>query len=94
MEEIRKKLRLGKYRDHFLQAIFQHKFQKYLKILASFRDPIIQMQALVRGRLVRRTYITIKRAAIFIQKAYRRHLRKKYYLIRLWRDYRKNIYYD
>lgn len=94
MEEIRKKLRLGKYRDHFLQAIFQHKFQKYLKILASFRDPIIKMQALVRGRLVRRTYITIKRAAIFIQKAYRRHLRKKYYLIRLWRDYRKNIYYD
>ena len=50
------------------------------------------MQAVVRGKLVHRTYHVVRDAAIFIQKAFRRHLRKKYYLIRLWRDYRKNIY--
>lgn len=94
MEEIRKKLRLGKYREQMMQAIFQHKLQNYIKTLKSFKDPIVRMQAVVRGKLVRRTYLVVKAAAIFIQKAFRRHLRKKYYLIRLWRDYRKLIYAD
>lgn len=94
MEEIRKKLRLAKYREYMLQAIFHHKLGNYLAILNGYRKPIVKMQALVRGRLVRRTYQLVKRAAIFIQKAYRRHLRKKYYLIRLWREYRKLIYTD
>lgn len=85
MEEIRKKLRLVKYREHLLQAIFYHKFQKYLGLLKRYKDPVVKMQAMVRGRLVRRTYLVVKRAAIFIQKAFRRHLRKKYYLVRLWR---------
>ena len=57
-----------------------------------YKQPIVKMQAVVRGKLVHRTYHVVKDAAIFIQKAFRRHLRKKYYLIRLWRDYRKNIY--
>lgn len=52
------------------------------------------MQAIVRGKFARRTFIIMKRCAILIQKAYRRHLKKKYYLIRLWRDYRKNIYLE
>ena len=92
MEEIRKKLKLIKYRDHLMQAIFQHKFQKYLKLLNRYKNPIIKIQALARGKLVRRSYLTVKKAAIFIQKSFRRHLRKKYYLIRLWREYRKHIY--
>jgi len=34
----------------------------------------------------------MKSAAILIQKAFKRHLHKKYYLIRLWKNYRKNLY--
>lgn len=52
------------------------------------------LQAAVRGKFARRTYIIMKRCAILIQRAFRRHLRKKYYLIKLWREYRKNIYND
>jgi hypothetical protein len=36
----------------------------------------------------------MKKCTILIQRAFRRHLRKKYYLIKLWREYRKNIYND
>jgi hypothetical protein len=75
-----------------MQAIFQHKYQKYLAILERYRKPVLMLQAVVRGKFVRRTFLLMREAAILIQKAYRRHLRKKYYLIRLWRDYRKNLY--
>ena len=63
-----------------------------MSVLKKYRQPVVKLQSLVRGKLVHRTYNVVKNAAIFIQKAFRRHLRKKYYLIRLWRDYRKNIY--
>jgi hypothetical protein len=75
-----------------MQVIFRHKFQNYLKTLNKYKGPIVRLQAAVRGKLVHRTFHVVKNAAIFIQKAYRRHLKKKYYLIRLWKDYRKNIY--
>jgi hypothetical protein len=52
------------------------------------------MQAIVRGKFARRTLLVVKASAILIQKAFRRHLRRKYFLIRLWRDYRKNIYHE
>ena len=52
------------------------------------------MQAVVRGKFARRSLLLMRASAILIQKAFRRHLRKKYYLIRLWRDYRKNIYQE
>ena len=92
MQQIRKKLRLAKYKEYVTQAIFLHKYQKYLAILNRFRRPIVKMQAIVRGRYARRAFLTMRDAATVIQKAFRRHLRKKYYLIRLWKDYRKNIY--
>jgi len=52
------------------------------------------MQALARGRSARKMFLLMRKSASIIQKAYRRHLRKKYYLSRLWKDYRKNIYYE
>jgi len=74
--------------------VAHHKYQNYLKMINKYKQPIIKMQAIVRGKFARRTFIIMKRYAILIQKAYRRHLKKKYYLIRLWRDYRKNIYLE
>ena len=52
------------------------------------------MQALVRGKFTKRSYLLMKSCAIVIQRAFRRFLKKKYYLIKLWRNYRKNIYVD
>jgi len=75
-------------------VIFQHKLKKYVTQLNKYKTPIIKMQAVIRGKLTFRTYHNVRQAAIFIQKAFRRHLKKKYYLIRLWRDYRKNIYLE
>lgn len=75
-----------------MQAIFQFKYQKYLNILNRYKEPIIRLQAIVRGKFARRAFLTMKAAAILIQKAFKRHLHKKYYLIRLWRNYRKNLY--
>jgi hypothetical protein len=75
-----------------MQAIFQFKYQKYLTILNRYKQPIIRLQAIVRGKFARRTFLAMKSAAIIIQKAFKRHLHKKYYLIRLWKNYRKNLY--
>jgi hypothetical protein len=34
----------------------------------------------------------MRASTIKIQKAYRKHLNKKLYLVRLWKEYRKNLY--
>ena len=56
MEEIRRKLRLAKYRDYLMQAIFQYKYQKYQAILNRYKAPIIRLQAIVRGKFARKTF--------------------------------------
>jgi hypothetical protein len=85
MEEIRRKLKLIKYREYLMKAIFHNKFMKFQKIFYKYKRPIIMLQAAVRGKFARRTFITMKRCAILIQRAFKRHLRKKYYLIKLWK---------
>ena len=52
------------------------------------------MQAVARGKLCFRTYTLMKNCAILIQKSFRRYLRKKYFLLKKWKDYRKYILYD
>ena len=94
MEEIRRKLRLVKYREYLMKVLFHHKFEKFQSIFNRYKRPIIMLQAVVRGKFTHRTFITMKRCAILIQRAFKRHLRKKYYLIKLWKEYRKNIYID
>jgi hypothetical protein len=94
MEDIRKKLRLVKIREQVMKIYFKYKYEKYIELLNRYKRPIIKMQAIVRGKFSRRAFLLMRASAILIQKAYRRHLKKKYYLIRLWRDYRKNIYLE
>lgn len=49
------------------------------------------MQAVVRGRYLRKVYTKVKECTLLIQKTYRRHLKKKFYLDRAWRDYKLNL---
>ena len=77
-----------------MKVIFDHKFKKFQRILQRFTRPIIKLQAVVRGKFSHRSYIVMKKCTILIQRAFKRHLRKKYYLIRLWEGYRKTIFSD
>jgi hypothetical protein len=52
------------------------------------------MQAIVRGKLAHRTYKLMQNCAILVQRAFRRYLKKKFFLITKWKDYRRYIYYD
>lgn len=49
-----------------------------------YKKPILKLQAIVRGRYARRTFLEIRKSAMIITKAYKRHLRKKYYLKKIW----------
>jgi len=75
-----------------MKAIFHFKYLRFSENMNKYKKPVIKMQALLRGKFVRRVFILMKASAIIIQRAFRRHLRKKYYLIRLWKKYRKTIY--
>lgn len=75
-----------------MKVIFHCRYLRFVENMNKYKKPIIKMQALLRGKFARRVYILMKASAIVIQRAFRRHLRKKYYLIRLWKKYRKNIY--
>jgi hypothetical protein len=50
------------------------------------------LQAIVRGKFARKSYQLARNSAILIQNAYRKHLSKKYFLTKLWKDYRKNLF--
>jgi hypothetical protein len=87
-------LRLAKYQQYFLKVISYHRYQRFAAKLDKYRRPIIKMQALVRGKLAFRTYILLKNCAMLIQNAFRSYLKRKYFLIKKWKDYRKYIFYD
>lgn len=56
-----------------------------------FKKPVIKLQAIVRARYMRRAYLKLKKSVLIIQKAYRRHLKKRFYLEKAWQDYKKNL---
>lgn len=77
-----------------MNVIFINKYNKFLKKLNRYKKPIIKMQAIVKGRLVYNSYRLIKKSVIIIQKQFRNYLKRKYFLISRWLDYKKYIYYD
>jgi hypothetical protein len=91
-EGIRRKLRLAKYRDHLIRALFSYKYRKFQDLMRKYLKPVVRLQAIARGRYARKAFKLLRKSAIIIQKAYRTHLRKKYYLTRLWKSYRLNLY--
>lgn len=49
------------------------------------------MQSIVRGRYLRKTFLKVRQSAVIIQKAYRRHLHKRFYLNQLWKNYKLKL---
>lgn len=60
-------------------------------MLEKYKKPVIMLQAIVRGRYIRRTFLQIRKSAVIIQKAYKRHLRKKFYLNKIWEKAFKDL---
>lgn len=69
-----------KIRSFLKRAIIKFRFNSFKEMLMRYKKPIMKMQAVVRGRYLRRIFLQARKSAIIIQKAYRRHLHKKFYL--------------
>jgi len=74
-----------------MKILLKIKYQQFMTRLDQYKRPIIMLQAVVRGKFARASYQLIRTSTLLIQKAYRKHLSKKYFLIKLWKDYRKNL---
>lgn len=94
LEMIRKKVLLTRYKMCLMRMISAAKFKKFHQALSKYTKPIIKLQAIIRGKFAFRTYKIMKGCAIVIQKAFRSYLKKRYFLIGKWKDYRRYIYYD
>lgn len=91
IELIKKNLRLSKIKGRFKRALFQHNYNKFKKALNLYKKPIIKLQAIVRGKFLHRTFNLVKKNALLIQRVYRRHLKKKFYLLKEWESYKRVI---
>lgn len=77
---MKKNIRMSRVRSKFKRALFQHKYNLFKKALAQYKKPILILQAIIRGKYHHRTYNKIRQSTLKIQKAYRMHLKKKFYL--------------
>lgn len=62
------------------------------ELLWMYKTPVVKLQRIVKARYIRRSFLLARKSALIIQKAYRRHLHKRFYLERLWRKYKLNLY--
>lgn len=85
---MKKNVRLSKIKGKFKRALFVHKYNKFREAFEKFRNPIIRLQAIVRGKFLHRVFTNVKKSTLIIQRAYRRHLKKKFYLSKEWQAYR------
>ena len=91
IDEMKRNLKMTKIRAKFKRAIFCYKYFKFKQALNKYKWPIIRLQAIVRGKFLHRVYNKVKRSSLLIQKAYRQHLKKKFYLQKEWIEYKKII---
>lgn len=91
IEKMKKNLKLSKLKNRIKRALFQHNYNKFREALNKYKKPIIKLQAIVRGKFLHRTFKMVKKSTLLIQKVYRRHLKKKFYLSKEWQTYRKVI---
>lgn len=73
------------------RAILKSRVQGIKDLLELHKKPIIKLQSIIRRRYTQRAYLKVKKCAIIIQKAYRRHLHKRFYLEKIWQKYRSNL---
>ncbi len=92
IEKMKKNLKLAKLKNRIKRAIFRHNYNKFREALNKYKKPIIKLQAIVRGKLLHRTFNLVKKSTLLIQKVYRRHLKKKFYLAKEWQSYKQVIH--
>ena len=80
-----------KIRAFIKRAILKLRLIAFKQLLDTHKKPIIKLQAIVKARYLRRTYLKIKKSVIIIQKAFQRHLHKKFYLEKAWEKYKNNL---
>jgi hypothetical protein len=91
LSEIKKKIRLLKYKNYLLYVLSLHKLSMFKQKLSNYLTPIVKLQSYVRRKFCMRSFFLAKSSAILIQRNYRSYLRKKYFLIKKWKSYRKLI---
>lgn len=61
------------------------RYRKFKKAMQKYRNAIQLIQAHWRGKLLRRTYLLVKKSAILIQKVVKKHLMKQFYIAQHWK---------
>ena len=80
-----------KGRSFLKRAIIKFRYQAFKELLMLYKKPVMKLQAIVRGRYLRKIFLQTRKSVLLIQKAYRRHLNKKFYLDKVWRKYKLNL---
>lgn len=88
IEIMKKNVRLSKIKGRFKRALFCYKYNQFKEAFERYKKPIIKLQAIVRGKFLHRIYKDVRRSALIIQRVYRRHLKKKFYLSKEWLAFR------
>ena len=73
-------IRKMKGRAFMKRAIVKFRVKAFREMLQKYKTPVVKLQTIVRARYMRRIFLRVRKSAIIIQKAYRRHLHKKFYL--------------
>lgn len=89
IERMKRNLRLSKIKGKFKRALFVHNYNKFRVALQKYRYPIIKLQAIVRGKFLHRVFKQVKKSTLMIQRVYRRHLKKRFYLQKEWEKFRE-----
>ncbi len=80
-----------KIRAFIKRAILKLRLSAFKSVLDLHKKPVLKLQAIVKSRYLRRAFLKIRTSALIIQKAYRRHLQKRFYLEKAWRKYESNL---
>lgn len=89
--QFREILKMMKMRAFIKRALLRFRLNAFKELLHMFKKPILKLQAIVKARYLRRAYLRVKKSALIIQKAYRRHLHKRFYLEKAWKKYQENL---
>ena len=84
-------IKMMKVRSFMKRAVIKFRYQAFKQLLMRYKKPVVKLQAIVRGRYLRKVFLETRKSALIIQKAYRRHLNKRFYLERLWKKYKANL---
>jgi hypothetical protein len=74
-----------KFRLFIKRILLKSRVTTLHQMLQLYKKPIIKMQAIIKARYYRKTYLNLKTKIKIIQKTYRTYLNKKKYLSIMWK---------